>query len=166
MTRPVTALGIQTATHAVPIGTQTLYNLGFPCNDSTLYKALLLTSFYSLIVLGILLSYLPQHHRIISRRSSEGISPYFVLLGTTSGTSAFANIFLVRATLTTFDCCNSGDISEFECFAGVLGVVQISVQWACFAFMYVPPLHATFALGLTWWQTYIVPALLSTNWPG
>ncbi|KAI9770546.1 MAG: hypothetical protein M1840_003136 [Geoglossum simile] len=84
-----------------------------------------------LLLVGILISYLPQHYRIISRRSSEGISPYFVLLGTTSGTSSFANILILsRGDL---HCCRH--ISSFECFAGSLGVAQVGMQWSCFAFI-------------------------------
>ncbi|KAI1908165.1 hypothetical protein LOZ61_005729 [Ophidiomyces ophidiicola] len=66
-----------------------------------------------LILIGILLSYIPQHHRIISRRSSFGISPYFILLGTTSGTSGLANILLLPRSL--------------------LGILQVATQATCFA---------------------------------
>ena len=86
-----------------------------------------------LILLGILISYLPQHHRIISRRSSEGISPYFVLLGTTSGTCAFANILTLPASRADLACCS--EVSGFECVAGLLGIAQVGVQWSCFAVM-------------------------------
>ena len=87
----------------------------------------------SLILIGILVSYLPQHHRIISRRSSTGISPYFVLLGTTSGTCAFANILNLPASRRDFACCR--ELNGFECVAGVLGIAQIGVQWSCFMVM-------------------------------
>ena len=87
------------------------------------------------ILLGILISYLPQHYRIISRRTSEGISPYFVLLGTTSGTCAFANILTLPSSRADLACCS--EISRFECFAGLLGIVQVGIQWSCFAVMYV-----------------------------
>ncbi|OQD75922.1 hypothetical protein PENDEC_c005G07167 [Penicillium decumbens] len=83
-----------------------------------------------LIIIGILVSYLPQHIRIISRRSSFGISPYFVLLGTTSGTSSFANILVFPKTAHDFACCSQ--ISGLACFAGLLGVFQIGMQWLCF----------------------------------
>ncbi|KAF6229026.1 hypothetical protein HO133_007140 [Letharia lupina] len=83
-----------------------------------------------LILLGILVSYLPQHHRIISRRSSTGISPYFVLLGTTSGTCAFANILTLPASRRDLACCR--ELSGFECVAGALGIAQVGVQWSCF----------------------------------
>ncbi|KAG0155083.1 hypothetical protein PDIDSM_656 [Penicillium digitatum] len=83
-----------------------------------------------LIILGIILSYLPQHIRIISRRSSFGISPYFVLLGVTSGTSAFANILVFPSTAQDVACCQ--EISGIACFAGLLGVFQVAMQWLCF----------------------------------
>ncbi|OQE94664.1 hypothetical protein PENNAL_c0003G09498 [Penicillium nalgiovense] len=83
-----------------------------------------------LIILGILCSYLPQHIRIISRRSSFGISPYFILLGVTSGTSAFANILVFPSTAQDVACCQ--EISGIACFAGLLGVFQVAMQWLCF----------------------------------
>ncbi|KAF2428934.1 PQ loop repeat protein [Tothia fuscella] len=82
------------------------------------------------IVFGILISYLPQHYRIISRRSSEGLSPYFVLLGTTSSTFAIANILTLPASQEDIGCCK--EISGVACLAGLLGIAQVAVQWACF----------------------------------
>lgn len=87
----------------------------------------------SLIFVGILVSYLPQHYRIIARGTSEGISPYFILLGTTSGTSAFANILVLPASRADVACCKT--VSTFECFAGLLGIAQVGMQWFCFAIM-------------------------------
>lgn len=87
------------------------------------------------LLIGILLSYLPQHFRIISRGTSYGLSPYFVLLGTTSATSAFANIIVLPPSRTSIECCRA--ISGFACTAGLLGVAQITVQWICFTIMYV-----------------------------
>jgi hypothetical protein len=86
-----------------------------------------------MILVGILVSYLPQHHRIISRRSSEGISPYFVLLGTTSGTFGFANILTLPVSRAGLACCH--EVSGFECFAGLLGIAQVGIQWVCFTIM-------------------------------
>ncbi|KAE8448635.1 hypothetical protein EG329_009060 [Mollisiaceae sp. DMI_Dod_QoI] len=84
-----------------------------------------------LLVLGILLSYLPQHYRIIARGTSEGISPFFVLLGTTSSTSAFANILVLPASRADVACCKV--VSTFECAAGLLGIAQLGVQWFSFS---------------------------------
>lgn len=89
----------------------------------------------SFILVGILVSYIPQHHRIISRRTSEGISPYFVLLGTTSSTFAFANILTLPASRDSLACCS--EVSGFDCFAGLLGIAQVGIQWVCFTVMYV-----------------------------
>lgn len=89
----------------------------------------------SFILVGILVSYIPQHHRIISRRTSEGISPYFVLLGTTSSTSAFANILTLPVSRNSLACCS--EVSGFDCFAGLLGIAQVGIQFVCFTLMYV-----------------------------
>ena len=88
----------------------------------------------SLILVGIIISYLPQHIRIIHRRSSFGLSPYFVLLGTTSSTCAFANILVLPASRADLACCK--EISGFACFASLLGIAQVGVQWFCFTVMY------------------------------
>ncbi|KIW63689.1 hypothetical protein PV04_08672 [Phialophora macrospora] len=83
-----------------------------------------------LILIGILISYLPQHIRIIRLRSSYGLSPYFVLLGTTSGTCAFANILVLPRSRSDIACCR--EVDEFACLAGLLGIAQVGVQWSCF----------------------------------
>ncbi len=87
----------------------------------------------SLILLGILLSYITQHYRIISRGSSEGISPYFVLLGVTSANAQFGNILALPESRADVACCK--EVSPFECTAGLLGIAQIGTQWVCFATM-------------------------------
>ncbi|EWC45483.1 hypothetical protein DRE_00882 [Drechslerella stenobrocha 248] len=81
------------------------------------------------ILLGILVSYLPQHHRIITRQTSEGISPLFLLLGVTSGTCALANIWLLGWGVV--GCCAT-DLGPFQCLAGMLGILQVTTQWSCF----------------------------------
>jgi hypothetical protein len=106
-----------------------------PCELSRLeiIKFALLTNLCSIILLGILVSYLPQHYRIISRGTSEGISPYFVLLGTTSATAGFGNILTVQGSRDAISCCK--ELDTFECAAGLLGVAQLGTQWVCFALM-------------------------------
>lgn len=91
----------------------------------------------SVLLVGIFVSYLPQHYRIISRGTSEGISPYFVLLGTTSATAGFANILTVPPSRTAIGCCK--ELDSFECAAGLLGVGQLGAQWLCFTLMSVTP---------------------------
>ncbi|KAM3074623.1 hypothetical protein ACMFMG_008051 [Clarireedia jacksonii] len=65
------------------------------------------------------------------RGTSEGISPFFILLGTTSGTCAFANILVLPASRADVACCKT--VSTFECAAGLLGIAQVGVQWFCFS---------------------------------
>ncbi|GAA5963053.1 hypothetical protein JCM21900_002217, partial [Sporobolomyces salmonicolor] len=48
------------------------------------------------IVVGLVLSYLPQHFRIIRHRNSEGLSPLFLLLGATSSASSLGNIVTLQ----------------------------------------------------------------------
>ncbi|KAJ9138394.1 PQ loop repeat protein [Pleurostoma richardsiae] len=88
-----------------------------------------------IILIGLLISYLPQHYRIISRGTSEGISPWFVLLGTTSATAGFANILTLPQSRQDVACCK--ELETFQCVAGLLGIAQLGVQWVCFAFIFV-----------------------------
>lgn len=76
------------------------------------------------LCVGIFISYIPQHIRIIQRKSSEGISPWFLLLGITSGFCSFFNILLVSKDI--YHCCTL--ISPGNCFSASLGILQISVQ--------------------------------------
>ncbi|KAH7068774.1 PQ loop repeat protein-like protein [Paraphoma chrysanthemicola] len=85
------------------------------------------------IVVGILVSYLPQHYKIIARRSSRGLSPMFVLLGTVSGTASIANILTLPESTRDMACCK--EIGKFPCAAALLGIAQIGVQWTCFFFI-------------------------------
>jgi hypothetical protein len=80
-----------------------------------------------------LISYFPQIIRIISRGTSEGISPYFILLGTTSATCGFANILLLKESRQDIGCCK--ELETFHCLAGLLGIAQLGVQLGCFWFM-------------------------------
>lgn len=83
-----------------------------------------------LILIGILISYLPQHLRIISLKSSFGISPYFVLLGTTSTSSSLANILVLPRSIQDASCCR--EVDGLSCFSALLGIFQVGVQWLCF----------------------------------
>ncbi|TQS36456.1 hypothetical protein Golomagni_03095 [Golovinomyces magnicellulatus] len=82
------------------------------------------------IVFGILLSYVSQIYRIVSRSTSEGISPFFILLGETSCTCALANVLALPASRADIWCCKL--VSKLQCTAALLGIVQLAVQWFCF----------------------------------
>lgn len=94
-------------------------------------------SLAAFILLGILVSYLPQHLKIISRRSSEGLSPWWVLLGGLSSIAAIGNILVLPRSRHDIGCCH--EVSGGECAAALLGVAQIGLQWSCFMFMYDVP---------------------------
>lgn len=85
------------------------------------------------LVFGILVSYFPQHAKIIQRRSSEGLSPWWVLLGGLSSIAAIGNILTLPASRSDIGCCKQ--LSGTECAAALLGVAQIGCQWTCFMFM-------------------------------
>lgn len=97
---------------------------------------------HSIILVGMLVSYLPQHVRIIQRRTAEGISPYYILLGTTSATSGFANILLLPQSRQDVACCS--ELETWNCLAGLLGIAQLGTQWICFGFMWAFPHCAIF----------------------
>ncbi|GAA5918202.1 hypothetical protein JCM6882_005150 [Rhodosporidiobolus microsporus] len=85
------------------------------------------------ITVGLVLSYLPQHARIIRSKNSEGFSPLFLLLGATSSASSLANIVTLQWGQVV--CCQY--LSAGQCFESVLGIVQVFVQWFCFNLIFV-----------------------------
>ncbi|KAK7206521.1 hypothetical protein BZA70DRAFT_274454 [Myxozyma melibiosi] len=81
------------------------------------------------LAVGIVGSYVPQHLRIIIRRSSRGLSPWFLLLGVTSGTCSLTNVLLLSSDV--LQCCSK--LSAGKCMAASLGVIQIGLQFTMFA---------------------------------
>jgi uncharacterized protein with PQ loop repeat len=95
---------------------------------------------WSVIVLvGTIISNVPQQYRILRKWSAEGISSYFLLTGIVSATSGLANITILS--LDIFDCCHSGQIDQYECSSAVMGVAVYGVQWLVFFVMYVSTVH-------------------------
>jgi len=82
---------------------------------------------------GLIVSYLPQHFRIINAKSSEGISPVFLLLGTTSAAAAFFNMITMQAEIVK--CCRV--VSLGDCAEIVAGIIQVGLQWFCFSIIFV-----------------------------
>ncbi|KAK9379489.1 uncharacterized protein V2V93DRAFT_373930 [Kockiozyma suomiensis] len=81
------------------------------------------------LAIGIVGSYVPQHLHIITRRSSRGLSPWYLLLGVTSGTCSLANVLLLSSDV--LSCCRQ--LSAGKCMAASLGVIQIALQFTMFA---------------------------------
>jgi len=80
------------------------------------------------VTIGLILSYLPQHLRIISNRSSEGISPWFLLLGSTSSTAAMLNVVALQWPVVL--CCKQ--VNAGMCLESLGGVFQVLIQWFLF----------------------------------
>jgi hypothetical protein len=93
---------------------------------------------WSVIVLvGTIISNIPQQYRILRRWSAEGISSYFLLTGIVSATCGLANISILS--LDIFDCCRSGLVNQYECTSAVMGVAVYGVQWLVFFVMCASP---------------------------
>ncbi|KAI8071339.1 hypothetical protein BC940DRAFT_270029 [Gongronella butleri] len=95
-------------------------------DPTTLYISLFLC-------IGLVISYLPQHYRIIANKTSEGFSSWFLLLGVVSSTSSFLNIILLQ--WEAIACCAS--LSTGACLESLMGVFQIGLQWAMFSLVFV-----------------------------
>ncbi|KAI9310229.1 hypothetical protein BX666DRAFT_1286867 [Dichotomocladium elegans] len=105
-------------------------NGGNHCNAETDTMTTLISVF---LCIGLVISYLPQHYRIIANKTSEGFNPWFLLLGVISSSSSFLNIVLLQ--WDAIVCCKS--LSMGVCLVNLLGVVQIMLQWAMFCLVFV-----------------------------
>ncbi|QRV84523.1 PQ-loop repeat-containing protein 1 [Ceratobasidium sp. AG-Ba] len=85
------------------------------------------------LIIGLILSYLPQHLRIINAKSSEGLSPWYLLLGSTSSAAGFLNVVTLQWGV--IKCCK--ELSKGACIESVLGVVQVFFQWFMFSAIFV-----------------------------
>ncbi|KAI9218397.1 hypothetical protein BC828DRAFT_388792 [Blastocladiella britannica] len=80
---------------------------------------------FSVVLLaGIIVSYVPQQLKIVLSRSSLGLSPYFLLLGSVATISTVANLLLLQFRVVA--CCAVW--SPLGCFENALGVVQVAAQ--------------------------------------
>ncbi|TFY73059.1 hypothetical protein EWM64_g10953 [Hericium alpestre] len=85
------------------------------------------------LIVGLFISYAPQHYRIISKGSSEGFSPWFLLLGSTSGASGMLNMIIMQWDV--LSCCRI--FSAGDCLETIAGVLQLVAQWFLFSAMQV-----------------------------
>lgn len=82
---------------------------------------------------GLVISYLPQIIRIVLNKSSQGFSPWFLLLGATSSASSFLNVVALQWGIVR--CCPS--LPSLECAESLLGILQVGLQWFMFAAVFV-----------------------------
>ncbi|CAI5758885.1 unnamed protein product [Candida verbasci] len=85
--------------------------------------------FSVLISVGILISYLPQYYRIYIKKTSEGLSTQFLLLGSCSSIFTLTNIILVSSKARK--CCSIGALNTFNCINSQLNLFQIGIQCTC-----------------------------------
>lgn len=77
----------------------------------------------SALLAWLLVSYIPQFARIIGRKSAEGLSTLYILLGSISGTCAVANIMVLPTSQTDIACCRH--YTRFGCISRLLGIFQV-----------------------------------------
>lgn len=85
--------------------------------------------FSLVITFGIFLSYVPQYVRIYNKRTSEGLSVNFLLLGSCSLIFTFTNIIMIS--LRARYCCRVGALTLFNCLNSQLNLLQIGLQCTC-----------------------------------
>ncbi|EDK43149.1 conserved hypothetical protein [Lodderomyces elongisporus NRRL YB-4239] len=86
-------------------------------------------AFSILITFGIIISYIPQYRRIYLKRTSEGLSTNFLLLGSCCSIFTLTNIFLVSSRAR--QCCYIGALNTFNCISSQLNLFQIGIQCVC-----------------------------------
>ncbi|GLB40051.1 putative protein with repeated motif present between transmembrane helices in cystinosin, yeast ERS1p, mannose-P-dolichol utilization defect 1, and other hypothetical proteins [Lyophyllum shimeji] len=77
---------------------------------------------------GLVISYAPQLLRIVNKGSSEGFSPWFLLLGSTSSAAGFLN--MVTMQWRVVKCCPAFSLGS--CLEMTAGIVQVGLQWFLF----------------------------------
>jgi len=72
-------------------------------------------------------------YKIVARGSSEGFSPWYLILGSTSTTASVLNIFTVQWNVVL--CCNR--VGPFTCLLSLGAILQLSLQWVLFSIIFV-----------------------------
>ncbi|EGO00969.1 hypothetical protein SERLA73DRAFT_178969 [Serpula lacrymans var. lacrymans S7.3] len=93
------------------------------------------------LIYGLVISYIPQHLRIYNKKSSEGFSPWYLLLGSTSSAAGMLNMIALQWPV--IRCCK--ELSAGQCVEITAGVSQVILQWLLFTvilvlyMIYYPP---------------------------
>ncbi len=80
------------------------------------------------LILGTLVAYSPQLLKIYRSRSSDGFSPWYLMLGALSCTSGFLNIIILQSPI--MRCCTA--VPFGQCLYNILGFLQTAAQAAMF----------------------------------
>lgn len=97
-----------------------------PPHDATAFALSLL------VCVGVVVSYLPQIWRIVHAKSSVGLSPWFLFLGTTSSWSATLNVLVLQwhVLVCSFKSLNWGTLEHS------MGVLQTALQQIMFTLVF------------------------------
>ncbi|KAF9093237.1 hypothetical protein BGX29_010025 [Mortierella sp. GBA35] len=85
------------------------------------------------VLIAIIVSYLPQYYRIFQKKSSDGLSLWFLILGSLSTTSSFFNIFVLQWGV--IRCCSV--VGPGHCTESILGITQLGVQFVMFNLIFI-----------------------------
>jgi len=92
------------------------------------------TAFLTLgLCCGLVISYAPQHYRIINSGSSMGLSPWFLLLGSTSAAAGMLNMVTLQWPIVK--CCST--LPMGACLEISAGIIQVGLQWLLFTIILV-----------------------------
>ncbi|KAJ3563316.1 hypothetical protein NP233_g9013 [Leucocoprinus birnbaumii] len=84
-------------------------------------------------IVGLFGSYTPQHYRVFASKTSEGLSPLYLLLGSTSSAAALWNMVTLQAGVAK--CCRV--VGFGDCIELTAGILQVGIQWFCFSLIFV-----------------------------
>ncbi|KIM28209.1 hypothetical protein M408DRAFT_23915 [Serendipita vermifera MAFF 305830] len=93
------------------------------------------------LCIGLVLSYLPQHYKIIHSGTSEGLNPLYLLLGSTSAASGMLNVITLQWVIIA--CCKY--LNPGQCIESLGAVWIVGLQWFFFTtilvlyLVYFPP---------------------------
>jgi len=97
-------------------------------------RPLLETVFNTVLLMALILSYLPQYYRIISKRSTAGISPNYVLFNVIVNTAQLSDLLYFyswRHPVIECSSCVNGNLSAGESYGALLGLIQTSLVSFC-----------------------------------
>lgn len=89
--------------------------------------------FNLLILVFIPVTYVPQYHRVFTRKSTYGISPYFLLFSVVASTSLLGGGMFQLAYSYSNWCCkeDAGVEKGIHCYGAQMGAWQALMQWVC-----------------------------------
>ena len=117
---------------------------------NNLYATIIVTIF---LILGTILSYIPQYYKIIKNKNSNGISNSMLYFGCIS-----CILNLIGVYSDSFNCPNNDN-----CIINILAILQITIPWLCLNINYIIYLFYTYPNKkkiLSTYKYYIISLIL------